>query len=53
MTHQLKVVVYTMAQNREVSAFKIRGQWRFRRNDIDRWIDDHRDKKTTLGEPDA
>ena len=31
--------VYTMAQNKELPAFKVRGQWRFRRDDIDRWID--------------
>lgn len=30
--------VYTMAQNGEAPAFKIGGQWRFRRADIDRWI---------------
>ena len=31
--------VYTMAQGSELPAFKVRGQWRFRREDIDRWID--------------
>jgi len=31
--------VYTMAQNNELPAFKVRGQWRFRREDIDRWIE--------------
>ena len=31
--------VYTMARKREIPAFKVRGQWRFRRRDIDRWID--------------
>lgn len=30
--------VYTMAQKREIPAFKVRGQWRFRRADIDMWI---------------
>jgi excisionase family DNA binding protein len=30
--------VYTMAQNAELPCFKVRGQWRFRREDIDRWI---------------
>ena len=30
--------VYTMAQKGEIPAFKVRGQWRFRRADIDRWI---------------
>lgn len=31
--------VYTMAQSKDLPAFKVRGQWRFRREDIDRWID--------------
>jgi excisionase family DNA binding protein len=30
--------VYTMAQNAELPCFKVRGQWRFRRDDIDAWI---------------
>jgi excisionase family DNA binding protein len=36
--------VYTMAQNNELPAFKVRGQWRFRRDDIDRWIDEQTEK---------
>lgn len=31
--------VYTMAQKGEIPAFKVRGQWRFRRTDIDTWIE--------------
>ena len=31
--------VYTMAQRAEIPAFKVRGQWRFRRADIDGWIE--------------
>ena len=31
--------VYTMAQNNELPAFKVRGQWRFSRDDINRWIE--------------
>ncbi len=31
--------VYTMAQRGEVPAFKVRGQWRFKRDDLDRWIE--------------
>ena len=31
--------VYTMAQRSELPAFKVRGQWRFKRIDIDRWIE--------------
>lgn len=30
--------VYTMAQQGELPAFKVRGQWRFRRADIDTWM---------------
>ncbi len=29
---------YTMAQSGELPGFKVRGQWRFRRSDIDSWI---------------
>jgi excisionase family DNA binding protein len=32
--------VYTMARNGQLPAFKVRGQWRFKRDDIDRWIDE-------------
>jgi len=31
--------VYTMAQNGELPAFKVRGQWRFKRDDLDAWIE--------------
>jgi len=31
--------VYTMAQKGEMPAFKVGGQWRFRRTDLDAWID--------------
>ena len=31
--------VYTMAQQAELPAFKVRGQWRVRRTDLDAWID--------------
>lgn len=37
--------VYTMAQRSELPAFKVRGQWRFRRADLDSWI-----AKQTFGE---
>lgn len=44
--------VYTMAQNKELPAFKVRGQWRFRREDIDRWIDQQTENKTAEGDAD-
>jgi len=31
--------VYTMAQKSQLPAFKVRGQWRFKREDIDAWIE--------------
>ena len=31
--------VYSMAQSGELPAFKVRGQWRFSRKDIDAWIE--------------
>lgn len=32
--------VYTMARKGQIPAFKVRGQWRFKHVDIDRWIDE-------------
>jgi excisionase family DNA binding protein len=31
--------VYTMGQKAEIPAFKVRGQWRFKQEDIDAWIE--------------
>lgn len=31
--------VYTMAQRAQLPAFKVGGQWRFKRVDLDRWIE--------------
>jgi len=31
--------VYTMAQKGKLPAFKVGGQWRFHRTDLDAWID--------------
>jgi excisionase family DNA binding protein len=31
--------VYTMVQQSELPAFKVRGQWRFKRIDIYQWIE--------------
>jgi excisionase family DNA binding protein len=48
VTALLKVgekTVYSMAQNRELPAFKVRGQWRFSRKDIADWIEQQ--KRTT------
>ena len=42
--------VYTMAQRGEIPAFKVRGQWRFKRADLDQWIER---QKTTQHEKGA
>ncbi|NTX41659.1 helix-turn-helix domain-containing protein [Myxococcus sp. CA033] len=31
--------VYSMAQKGQLPAFKVGGQWRFKRVDLDRWIE--------------
>ena len=31
--------VYGLAQRRQIPGFKVGGQWRFKRADIDRWIE--------------
>lgn len=41
--------VYTMAQKAEIPAFKVRGQWRFKREDIDVWIEQQ--KSTHFDDP--
>lgn len=33
---------YTMAQKGELPAFKVRGQWRFKMVDMDRWIEEQK-----------
>ena len=35
--------VYTMAQKAQLPAFKVRGQWRFKRVDLDAWIESQKD----------
>lgn len=32
--------VYSMANAGELTAFKIRGQWRIRRPELERWMDE-------------
>ena len=34
--------VYSMAKSGELPAFKIRGQWRFSKKDIDKWIEEQK-----------
>ena len=40
---------YTMAQAGELPGFKVRGQWRFRRSDLDSWIHDQLDSSAGKG----
>lgn len=42
--------VYTMAQKGELPAFKIRGQWRFKRVDLDQWIEEQKAASRDDGE---
>ena len=42
--------VYTMAQRGQIPAFKVRGQWRFKHDDLDAWIDEQKAaKKANIG----
>ena len=41
--------VYTMAQQGQLPAFKVRGQWRFKRLDIDRWIEQQKSAQRDEG----
>lgn len=34
--------VYTMVQGNELPGFKVRGQWRFKRSDLDQWIEERK-----------
>ena len=44
--------VYSMAQTGELPAFKVRGQWRFSRKDIDAWIEHVKHTTQDFGEDD-
>jgi excisionase family DNA binding protein len=41
--------VYTMAQRGEIPAFKVRGQWRFKRADLDQWIEGQKTAQHQIG----
>jgi excisionase family DNA binding protein len=40
-----KRTVYRLAQNGQIPAFKLGGTWRFRRSELDRWIDANSNQK--------
>ncbi len=44
--------VYSMAQAGELPAFKVRGQWRFSRKDIDAWIEQQKHTAQDVNEDD-
>lgn len=37
--------VYSMAQSGELPGFKVRGQWRFSKVDLEVWIEEQKDKQ--------
>ena len=45
-----KRTVYRLAQKGEIPAFKLGGNWRFRRSELDRWIAESINKKKTEAE---
>jgi len=40
-----KRTVYRFAQNGEIPAFKLGGTWRFRRSELERWIDQNSNQR--------
>lgn len=44
-----KRTVYRFAQNGELPAFKLGGTWRFRRSELERWIDANSNQQMTTG----
>lgn len=43
--------IYSMAQRGELPAFKVRGQWRLRRQDIDTWISERVARGSRVSSP--
>ena len=37
--------IYSMAQDGQVPGFKVRGQWRFARKDIEAWIEEQKEMR--------
>ncbi|EHQ53703.1 phage transcriptional regulator [Ectothiorhodospira sp. PHS-1] len=44
-----KRTLYRLAAHGEIPAFKVGGTWRFRRSDIDQWIQDRSPRGTQKG----
>jgi len=45
--------VYSLAQQRRIPGFKVGGQWRFRREDLDAWIAAQTGETTAEAQPAA
>ena len=45
--------IYSMAQAGELPAFKVRGQWRFSREDLNSWIERQKRANQDSGENDS
>jgi excisionase family DNA binding protein len=45
--------VFTMARRGEVPAFKVCGQWRFKRDDLDQWIDPQKSSQRDHDKPEG
>lgn len=45
--------IYSMAQSGELPAFKVRGQWRFSKKDMDEWIEKQKEATQDLNEDDG
>jgi len=41
--------IHTMAQKNQLLAFKVRGQWRFKRVDIEPWIEQQKETSHNKG----
>lgn len=44
-----KRTVYRFAQNGDIPAFKLGGAWRFRRSELERWIDANSNQHKSTG----
>lgn len=44
-----KRTVYRFAQNGEIPAFKLGGTWRFRRSELESWIEAHSNQRKPTG----
>ncbi len=41
--------IYRMANDREIPMYKIRGQWRIRRSELDAWLDEQAKNRVRTG----